>query len=195
LVASNESWFIPAGPQSRRWLVLEVSGAKANNRSYFNAIHKQMESEGGLGGMLHDLLQRRITRDLKKAPETKALEEQREQYGYMDTNIAWWADQLATGVLKVTALDADMESNKSWPDEVSKIDLFNSYSEWCTSKGRRPTAPNRFFKYVLKFGFVKARFRRGNSRIYGYLVPSYKEALVRAKDHGLYLEEEDDHED
>lgn len=180
LVASNEDWFIPAGPQSRRWLVLEVSGDRANDREYFNSIHHQMEKEGGMGAMLHELLGRKITSDLKKAPETRALFEQRAQYTEMDSINGWWAHQLATGVLVVSNLDAEID-NTSWPAAISKADALNAYTEWCKEHRRRTVAANTFFKRMMQFGLVLTRFRRGDKRIYGYAVPNYETALHIAK--------------
>ena len=36
IIASNAEWVIPAGANSRRWLVLDVDDGRANDRAYFN---------------------------------------------------------------------------------------------------------------------------------------------------------------
>ena len=77
-VASNEEWFIPAGPESRRWLVLEVSNKYANDRRYFMSLYDQMLEQGGLAAMMFDLQTRKIKSNLTKAIVTRGLITQRE---------------------------------------------------------------------------------------------------------------------
>jgi len=79
-VASNADWFIPAGPESRRWLVLEVSDKCANDRHYFDLLYNQMIDEGGLEAMMFDLMSRKIKSNLAKAIVTKGLKAQRAIY-------------------------------------------------------------------------------------------------------------------
>lgn len=182
LIASNESWFIPAGPQSRRWLVLDVNPAKANDRDYFNAMHYQMEEEGGLAAMLHELKERKITHDLKKAPETEALYDQRGQYAEVDSAIAFIAVQLSTGNMMAPSIDAsDSVAGEPWPKEVSKADLLNSYVNWCNQNRRKTVSTDRFFKTLNRLGFTQVRFRRASRRIYGYKIPPYEQCLADAK--------------
>jgi len=180
LVASNESWFIPAGPQSRRWLVLELQPDRANDREYFSAIHRQMEQEGGLAGMLHELLEREITSHLGKAPETAALFDQRAQYSSMDSVTGWWSERLATGVLDIPAFRADDESD--WPEKITKADALRSYKDWCKDNRRKTIADNVFFKRMLQCGMSLMKFKKPNGkRIPGYLVPAYETCLDIAK--------------
>lgn len=61
MVASNEESVIAADKGERRWMVIEVSDSKREDRAFFAAIEKQME-EGGFEAMLHDLLNRDITK-------------------------------------------------------------------------------------------------------------------------------------
>lgn len=75
---SNENWAVPVGVDERRFMVLEVSNPQANRREYFDPIFKQLETEGGFEAMLHELLNRKITSDLRRPPETAALKNQRE---------------------------------------------------------------------------------------------------------------------
>lgn len=171
-IASNESWFIPAGPQSRRWLVLAVSGEKANDRTYFNAIHKQMEQEGGLEAMLYDLMERKINSDLRVAPETKALQVQREMYGAIDSSYEWWFERLSLANLGVTSARADF-ADERWPKEVVKTDLLETYYEWCDRRNRRRTSPNKFYSFMLDAGLRKTRLAVNGGRVYGYKVPDH----------------------
>ncbi len=55
MMASNEDWVIPASLEARRFMVLEVLAARANDTAYFAAIWGEMKN-GGYEAMLHDLL-------------------------------------------------------------------------------------------------------------------------------------------
>ena len=85
IIASNEDWIIPAGPQSRRFLVLKVNGELACNKPYFDALVKEMDN-GGRGALLHLLMNRKITNNLRQAPKTYALMEQRKMSSRHDTS-------------------------------------------------------------------------------------------------------------
>lgn len=77
MFVSNEDWVVPVGTDERRFLVLDVKNDKAKQKSYFEPIFDQMENKGGLEAMLHELLQRQITSDLRNPPSTDALMKQR----------------------------------------------------------------------------------------------------------------------
>ena len=76
IIASNSDWVIPAGPESRRWFVIDVDDSRANDQTYFSAIHKQLDN-CGYEAFLHFLQNRKITSNLRHAPETSALADQR----------------------------------------------------------------------------------------------------------------------
>lgn len=77
IMASNESWVVPAGIDERRFAVFEVSKARSQSKEYFEAIETEWRN-GGHAAMLHDLL----TFDLghwhprHEIPKTDALKEQ-----------------------------------------------------------------------------------------------------------------------
>lgn len=56
MMASNNEWVAPAGPNARRYAVFDVSDARKQDRAYFGAINRELYVEGGLSAMLHDLL-------------------------------------------------------------------------------------------------------------------------------------------
>jgi len=95
IIASNSEWVIPAGPESRRWFVVDVNDSHANDQAYFGAIHKQLNN-GGYEAFLYFLQNRKITSNLRHAPETEALAEQRRLsastrdkfYDFVDHHIA-----------------------------------------------------------------------------------------------------------
>jgi hypothetical protein len=196
VMASNESWFIPAGPQSRRWLVMDVHDKMANNRPYFNQLHLQMEEYGGLEAMLYDLMNRKITSDLRYAPETRALQAQREQYSTMDSVVEWWIEQLSMGHLQVPSLDTEIGEGEKWPNRVIKTDMLQAYSDWCSKRNRRRVPPNRFYTTMTKAGLIPSRLKINGDRIHGYQIKDHKQCeLVAKAQFGYNPQEEMEDED
>ena len=60
LMTTNENWAIPAGPDERRFLVLDVNDRCAQNHPYFAEMRRQLE-DGGFEALLHDLLNLDLT--------------------------------------------------------------------------------------------------------------------------------------
>jgi hypothetical protein len=54
VMASNESWVVPAQADERRYAVFDVSSARAQDRDYFAALADQL-NRGGRAAMLHEL--------------------------------------------------------------------------------------------------------------------------------------------
>lgn len=168
VVASNEDWFIPAGPESRRWTVLEVDDSKANDKDYFNAVYNQMES-GGYEAMMYDLQHREIISNLNHAPETEALQKQRDIYKY--TGDA--ADQWFMHCVAIEDLGMLDRGEGAWPSSVDRIELYETYVRWLgDNKGIRPKGPNHFYDKLEQFGFVKHRpGPKGGIRRWCYKTP------------------------
>lgn len=77
LVASNHEWVVPAGPEERRFFVLDVSEQHMQDHEYFNALSEQMEN-GGREALLHYLLDYDLSGvNLRQFPQTEALLEQK----------------------------------------------------------------------------------------------------------------------
>jgi 5S rRNA maturation endonuclease (ribonuclease M5) len=55
IALSNEDWIVPAGPDARRFTVLDVGEDRREDEDYFGAIMKQLKS-GGYEALLHFLL-------------------------------------------------------------------------------------------------------------------------------------------
>lgn len=56
VMLSNESWIIPATFDERRYAIFDCADGRRNDHAYFQAMVRQMNEEGGLAAMLHDLL-------------------------------------------------------------------------------------------------------------------------------------------
>ncbi len=77
LISSNEGWICPVSLDDRRYLVLDVSKARQNDRPYFLAIKRELES-GGYGALLHYLLNLDISDwDHFEIPDSAAKVEQK----------------------------------------------------------------------------------------------------------------------
>src|SRR5690606_3939031 len=79
VMASNSDWVVPAGVDgARRFAVFYVNEGRLGDREFFLPRHRQL-AEGGLAGLLHDMLARDIRdwhpRD--SVPQTEALAEQK----------------------------------------------------------------------------------------------------------------------
>lgn len=190
LIASNESWFVPAGPQSRRWAVFEFEPNRANDREYFNALNKQMKEEGGIEAMMHDLMEREITYNLQRAPATEALQRQRNLYATTDSLNAWWFNCLTRGTIDAVPLINDGET-KSWPEEVGKADLYDAYEAWCSQRHQhRYVKPrNEFGKIMTGFGLASRKATIAKQRVPIYKIPPIEQAREKATQHGYVNDE------
>lgn len=87
-ITSNNTWAVPAGHDSRRFFVLDVSNNRANDPTFWDEFHARMgaDQETGklhdpeyLGKILWWFQHRQIKSDLKRAMETQWLQEQRRE--------------------------------------------------------------------------------------------------------------------
>ncbi len=174
-VASNEDWFIPAGPESRRWLVLEVSDKHANDRRYFDALYDQMHEGGGLAAMMFDLQSRKITSNLTKAIETEGLKAQRAIYRATGDAVDIWMDEcIGKEDLAVIA------SGEAWPEDVDRMGLFEAFSTWAKDRKIRTKGVAHFYKKVESYGFVKHRPRTEGVRRWRYKVPPHDKFTTKS---------------
>ena len=155
IIASNEEWIIPAGPQSRRWLVLNCSPDMANNKKYFDAIFHQMDN-GGRAALLHMLMHRKITSNLRFAPVTKGLIEQRRLSHRHDSLLQFLSEHAQRGHFSTLDTKHMMGDEVGWPKKVLKYELFAEYRSWC--KDTRITVSDTlslpvFSANILNYGF------------------------------------------
>lgn len=77
IMASNDEWVVPAGPDERRFAVFDVSSIQAQKHGYFQRLTDELKN-GGLAAMLHDL--RAMDLDgwhpRRNIPQTTALAQQ-----------------------------------------------------------------------------------------------------------------------
>ncbi|CAD5374839.1 hypothetical protein RA210_U70155 [Rubrivivax sp. A210] len=77
VIAANGEWVVPAGADERRFFVVDVSAARAQDHAYFGALKAWIDGNGA-AIFLHHLLQRDLTGfNVRSAPKTAALDRQK----------------------------------------------------------------------------------------------------------------------
>ena len=175
VMASNNDWVVPAGMDGeRRFAVFNVSERRRGDREFFLALNRQLD-EGGLAGLLHDMLARDIRdwhpRD--NVPQTEALAEQIERS--QSPEESWWDGLLDTG--KLPNYLAEEEWNDG-PVEVDKDELHADYAAHAKMLGARPTDKKGLaMKIKRKAGFSTRQVSLNDgSRVWRWVLPQLEEA-------------------
>lgn len=129
IMATNSEWSIPAGPDERRYCVFEVAKTKAQNHAYFNALIQELEA-GGREELLHLLLNRKIKSNVRKAPATQALLDQK--LHSLDCVESWWWEALDRGAVGPCNQEGILSAHvtigqEAWPKLACKDALYNHY--------------------------------------------------------------------
>ena len=157
MMASNEDWVVPASLDARRFFVLEVSSARANDHAYFAAIWDEMDT-GGYEAMLHDLLHHDLTTfNPRRVPTTVGLQTQRKLS--LPTAHDWWMDVLMRGYVFKSRLGLE-DYFGVWHEQMTTEVLFESYTIHTRVKGdRRPLGREAFGKFLVQMGATARRLR------------------------------------
>jgi hypothetical protein len=155
IIASNEDWIIPAGPQSRRWMMLNVKGHVAQSRPYFDRLFHEIEN-GGKSALLYFLMHRKITNNLRTAPKTSGLMDQRMMSHRHDSVLHFYLESVARGGFNTIDMEARMGDVDGWPNKVIAYELFNEYRIWARDNRISvydTLALSMFYKKSEEFGF------------------------------------------
>lgn len=179
IMSTNNDWKIAAGPESRRYFVLQVESEVANDVKYFAAIKHQMDN-GGYEAMLDELLSREITSNLRYAPVTAELKRQRtlmSVHSVGESFPAWVAYAVDLGVLGVHDMNADMNNEaQGWPTLINKADIYNAYMKWARENRPKsnPMSTSMFFPALTKMGFTEGpRKSSSEGRVRTIAAPEY----------------------
>ena len=154
MIASNEDWFIPAGPQSRRWFVLDVNGASANNRKYFDQLHEAIRGDA-LRRFMRDMLDREITSNLSLAPVTELLLEQRAMSASGDPVVDWWSEIVERGDMAMPLPRTEMPM--AWPEFVLRTRMYDAFKLWVKDNRRDyRNGTIHFYKKMVSLGFKES---------------------------------------
>ena len=132
IIASNNEWPIAIPMDDRRFMVLDVADTKRQDDTYFAPLRDELQ-DGGLAGLLHDLLAHRVDEHaLRHPPSTKGKREVMAQS--LKPIERWWFEKLLKGSLSlmVTNIDEDtgrtmVEYQEGWLDTVQKNALHDDY--------------------------------------------------------------------
>jgi hypothetical protein len=139
-MATNADFAVPATRDERRYCVLDVSGEKINDRSYFAPLQNDCASREVQAAFLYSMLNVDLS-DWHSGdiPETNGLRAQR--YHSMNSMQKWVANCLVNEVF-----DEHQIEGSPWEISLSTQVLFDSYSAWCNrekiSEYRRHTMIN-----------------------------------------------------
>lgn len=180
LILSNRTWAVPAGPDARRYAVLDVSSHRKGDWDYFKALSAQIDA-GGAAAFLHFLLKLDIShfnpRDL---PQTSGMRQQRfETIMRSDPVKAWWLSVLAEGEFPVE------DGATPWGVSISSNDIQESYRV-STRGGRNvppwPAAVKQLKKLLPAGALTKTRPRvagnLGSTRQQEYSLPPLADAIA-----------------
>lgn len=127
LMATNESWVVPASEDERRYCVIEVSEAKRGDHDYFGALDQQMRN-GGLAALLHYLLTLDLSDfNIRAAPNSEALEKQK--ILSLAPVKAWLYERLWEGRLGFI--------DSTWKHDQPREQIVASVSEYVSRRGIR----------------------------------------------------------
>jgi hypothetical protein len=147
IMASNDKHVIPAGEMERRFFVLEVGEGQQQNTAYFKAIADQMEN-GGSEALLHFLRSYDLEGfNVRKAPETKALQEQKElSMNYTDR---WFYAKLQEAEI----LPGLMFGERCLVSALRE----DYYQEMQNTRAFSPLDKGQLGKYCVEQGFLRKR--------------------------------------
>lgn len=185
IIASNESWVVPARGLERRFLTLDLDDAHAQDTKFFGALHDQLAT-GGYEAMLFDLLNEPLGDfDVRTAPRTEALVEQ--MIHSFTPFEEWWFGKLKEGHLL---------PDKPWGRCLCKR-LFEDYHEGAGEK--HPLTDSRFGLELRRWvpgGPKKLRpATTHGARPWMYEFPSLEACRLEfARQHGIKIDwgEEDE---
>lgn len=173
IFATNNEWSVPAGPQERRFFVVDVGEKHMKDIPYFTAVDKQMEN-GGREALLHYLKNYDLKNvDLRKFPQTDALMEQKM---YSMTPVQkFWYQVLVDGLFVI-------DEGFAWNTGVIQTSkLYKAYLDFADNINIKHRASDTEFGIQLKKMLPENKITTERKTLTGtvrknhYVFPSLKE--------------------
>jgi hypothetical protein len=167
-MATNNDWAVPAGPQARRFFVLNVSDKYLQNTHYFRILADHLE-QGGLGAWMHHLMQLDISNvDIRKPPQTEALLEQKISS----------LDPIPSFVYALLLEGRNHRFEARWSQEVPTRDIYSLYNERARDIGdrRRATETQLGIQLPRLIGAKNVRMTMQDKLIHVWRFPSLGDA-------------------
>ncbi len=150
IMASNKNWVVPSGMDERRFYTLDVSEEKKQNKKYFNRIYEQMEKQGGLEAMFHDLLKHDLTTaNISSFPKNTATFTQVQLS--MTPVQKFWFETLKEG--KLFYGEESSADVGDWETEQQKIStelFYRFYIRFCDQTGQKYRESKSIFGRYIK---------------------------------------------
>lgn len=174
IILTNNDWAVHAGPDSRRWLLLDVSEARIGDHAYFAALHEEIEN-GGAEAFLDLLLKMDLAGfNPRILPRSAAMRTQiRETLEQRNPVAVWWLHSLADGAFTLSDGFVD------WHAEVPAAALQNSYRSFTHGMRNAPSwdlAAKKLREMLPPGTLVKVRRGQGPVRAFYYQLPDLGEA-------------------
>lgn len=144
IMASNDEWVIPAGPEERRYLLLDVADDRMQELGYFATLRKSMEdnNQEGRRNLLHYLQNLDLKGyEIRNVPKTSGLQDQKIRS--LSSEQEWWFKKLEDGIL--------LPTHHRWEAPVTKGALVDDYLTYAQRVG----VPRRVSETVLARFIVK----------------------------------------
>jgi hypothetical protein len=117
IMASNSEWVVPVAMDDRRFFMLDVADDHRRDGAYFAEIQDELDN-GGYEALLNFLMTYDYSGvDLRDAPATDALGEQKELN--LSPEESWWFDKLQDGRI--------VSRHEKWESFLPKEELFIDY--------------------------------------------------------------------
>ena len=140
VMSSNSEWVVPAGPDSRRFLVLDVSDRQMQKSGYFAKLWGDLNA-GGRSHLLRFLLDFDLSGwNVRDVPRTAALQDQKIRT--MPKEVQWLMTVLDQGWVT--------DERAAWAEPVAKHHAHNSYIKMMQDIGEQRRMNRVAFSLFLK---------------------------------------------
>lgn len=176
VMATNDSWAVPAGIDERRFFVLDVSEKKKQNKEYFKSLVAAIKGDE-LSAMLQHLLNLDLTEfDVRTVPQTRALADQK--IHSLNLVEKWVLHRLMEGS------QTSDSSSEGWQEFLGTQELYEDFSNGIGRLGFRGVDVSQFAKQI--YAILKtSEQRRGRSagRVRGMLFDQLETCRKRFEQH------------
>ena len=171
MMLTNKEWAVPATNHERRFFVLDVSEDRMQDFDYFAAIDDEMIDSDGRAAFLRVLLNIDLSGiNLRKIPQTKALEKQKRLS--LEPHDSFILDALSDGEICATPWDEETRT-------PLRGDVYDAYVAYARARSVRPITSNRFAPiFEARTGAVSFQPGSGDRRR-RYELPPLSMALRR----------------
>lgn len=181
VVTSNKPWTVPMEADDRRFLVLEASDERKEDKAYFGALLRQMHKKGGLAALLYDLLWEDLTGfDVRTKPTSPHAIDIKLRSA--EPVVQWWHGCLVVGTLGTGFVGLP---ENAWEETPTRAALHGSFQRFCEEQRLRTLTREIFgrdLRKMLPHGSLRetrpntgGADGEGSHRPHRYVLPSLEE--------------------